>query len=175
MRWFDRASIAEEYVTVVGARRQGKTTLAIDLARPRNVLAVMCGTEADHGVWKGVVPFWTPVLSHFDADLMGFCRSRGGGCVVVDGIMSHRGIGTAAVHTYHYAIDPLQYGRFVFVFRNDKPSVLYHRSGAHTWVSYSDFKRAHDQATATPFTALVIDTAGRELKRYRAEPLGCWA
>lgn len=163
---FDRASIAEEYVTIIGTRRQGKTTLAIDLTESRPLFAVMCGTEADYGIWRDVVPHHTPVLSDYDADLMDF-RGR----VVVDNVAADRGIGTAAVHTFDHAIDPVRYSHFVFAFRNNKPLVLFQRSGAHGWMSYDNFKHAHDQATAKPFTALVIDTVGHALYRYKAKPL----
>lgn len=75
---------------------------------------------------------------------------------------------SAAITTFAHAIDAERCGRYVFAFRQCSCWVLYCRTGAGTWTDFDSFKRAHGQATATPFTALVVDTAAHELYYYKA-------
>lgn len=160
LRAFDRASVTSQtLVTIIGGRRTGKTTLAVDIAKSRQVMAVVCETEADYGIWSRSMPGGTLVLSDCDADL-NITRWY----VVRDG----HGTTPAAITTLQHAADAKRCGRYVFAFRQCSCWMLYCRTGAGTWMEYDSFQRAHDQATATPFTALVIDTSEGMLYHYKA-------
>lgn len=170
---FNLASIdRESSVTIVGSRRKGKTTLAVQVAKTKHVVAVVCGSEGDRGIWKGVVSHGAPVVCDYDADLICWARRRAGDCVVMDEVevnRTSRNQIAGSIVTLRHVCDMSSCGRYVFGFREPTDRqirLLWWRSGADKWIGYDEFEQAYDQATSNPFTALVIDTLEHMLYHY---------